>query len=123
VTPLIAAVTLKVPTLLFAVSAFAVATPEELVVAVFEPVKVAEAPLPGTTVKATVTFGTGLPAESVTVACSAVANAVLICALWLFPAVAVTADGLPGVFVRLKTAGVAPVAEAVTVKRRPCYSP
>jgi hypothetical protein len=54
---------------------------------------------------------------SFTVTCSAVVNALPMPALCPVPAVAVTLDGAPGLFVRLKLAGVAtPLTVAVTVK-------
>src|SRR5260221_516857 len=69
--------------------------PEALVVAVFTPpAKVPLAPLDGA-VNVTVTPLTGLLKGSFTVACSCVANAVLIVALCGVPAVAVMLDGLP----------------------------
>jgi hypothetical protein len=73
-----------------AVNASAVATPLLLVVAVAvaEPAKVPLAPLPGA-VNVTTTPLTGLLLASFTVACSAVANAVLTVALCGVPAVAV----------------------------------
>jgi hypothetical protein len=78
-----------------AVNIFAVAMPEALVVAVFTPpAKVPLAPLDGA-VNVTVTPLTGLLKGSFTVACSCVANAVLIVALCGVPAVAVMLDGLP----------------------------
>jgi hypothetical protein len=90
------------PAVLFAVTE-AVATPEALVVAVTVAIL---APLAGP-VKVTVTPLTGLPPESFTVAISGCANAVLICALWGLPLVAVTVAGEPVLFVRLKLAGAA----------------
>ena len=68
--------------MLFAVSAGAVAWPLALVtaVAVAEFPNVALAPLPGAA-NVTVTPLTALPPESLTVACSAVAKAVLMVAL------------------------------------------
>ena len=84
-------------------------------VAVAEPLKLALAPVVGA-VNVTVTPPTGLLPASRTVACSAVANAVLIAALCGVPAVAVTLAAAPAVLVRLKLAGVAtPGADAVTV--------
>ncbi len=83
--------------MLLAVKTAAVATPCALVVAVFTPpAKVPLAPLAGA-VKVTVTPLTGLFRESLTVACSCVANAVLMAALWGVPAVAVMLDGVPAV--------------------------
>jgi hypothetical protein len=100
-----------------AVNAVAVATPLLLVVAV----AVAElpnfplAPLAGA-VKVTTTPLTGLLPASLTVACSAVANAVLTVALCGVPAEAVMLAAVPAVFVRLKLAGVAtPETLAVTL--------
>jgi hypothetical protein len=99
-----------------AVNTGAVATPLAFVVAVFTPpAKVPLAPLPGA-VKVTVTPLTGLPPESLTVACSCVANAVLMVALCGVPAVAVMLAAAPARFVREKFAGEAtPETEAVTV--------
>src|SRR6476659_5056072 len=79
------------PTLPFAVSAGAVATPLAAVtaVAVVWLPKRALAPFSGA-VNVTVTPGTGLLSPSRTVACNAVANAVLIAVLCALPAVAVT---------------------------------
>jgi hypothetical protein len=102
---------------LLAVNAGAVATPLLLVVAVAvdEPLKAPLAPLLGA-VNVTLTPLTGLFPESLTVAWSAVANAVLTTVLCGVPAVAVTLAGEPGLFVRLKLAGAAtPDTLAVTV--------
>jgi hypothetical protein len=79
-----------------AVRVGAVATPLLLVVAVAvnEPLKLALAPEPGA-VNVTVTPLTGLLDASRTVACRAVANAVLIAVLCGVPAVAVIVDGDP----------------------------
>ena len=86
-----------------------------MVTAVADPPKVALAPLDGA-VNVTVTPLTGLPLASVTVACSAVVNAVLIAALCGVPAVAVMFAAAPAVLVRLKLAVVAkPATLAVTV--------
>ena len=100
-----------------AVRVGAVATPLLLVVAVAvnEPLKLALAPEPGA-VNVTVTPLTGLFDASRTVACRAVANAVLIAVLCGVPAVALTVAAIPAVLVRLKLAGVAtPLTDAVTV--------
>jgi hypothetical protein len=80
---------------LLAVNAAAVATPLPFVVAVFTPpAKVPLAPLPGAA-KVTVTPLTALFAASRTVACSAVANAVLIVALCGVPVVGAIVAGGP----------------------------
>lgn len=99
-----------------AVRTGAVATPKAFVVAVLTPpAKVPLAPLAGA-VNVTVTPLTGLLKESLTVACSWVANAVLIVALCGVPAVAETVAAAPAKFVSAKFAGEAtPVTEAVTV--------
>ena len=85
-----------------------------VVVAVADPLKAAPAPVAGA-VKVTDTPLTGLLLVSFTVACSAVANALLTGALCGVPAVA---EMLPAVWarlVRLKLAAVAtPAALAVT---------
>src|SRR5690242_14166771 len=102
---------------LFAVSAGAVACPLAFVtaVAVDDDPNIAFAP-PDGAVNVTVTPLIGLPLASVTVACSAVANAVLIIALCGVPAVAVIFAGAPAMLVRLKLAAVArPATLAVTV--------
>src|SRR5437763_11515973 len=93
-----------------------VATPEPFEVAVFTPpANVPLAPLPGA-VNVTVTPLTPLPKESLTVACSCVANAVLMEALCGVPAVALILAADPARFVREKFAGEAtPETEAVTV--------
>jgi hypothetical protein len=101
---------------LLAVKIAAVATPLAFVTAVFTPpANVPLAPLPGAA-NVTVAPLTGLFDASFTVACSCTANAVLIVALWVVPAVAVMlAGGLPKL-VREKLAGLAtPVTVAVTV--------
>ena len=73
------------------------------------------APLAGA-VNVTVTPATGLFPASRTVACSAVANAVLTTALCGVPAVAAHTGRRPAVLVNVKLAGVAtPGAVAVTV--------
>jgi hypothetical protein len=83
------------PAMLLAVNTAEVATPLELVVAVFTPpAKVPLAPLVGA-VNVTTTPLSKLFAASRTVACSAVANAALIVALCGVPAVAVTLAGGP----------------------------
>ncbi len=95
----------------------AVATPLVLVdaVAVAEPPKVPLAPLAGA-VKVTVAPLTGLPPASFTVACKAVAKAVLMAALCGVPALAAMLAAAPALFVRLKLAEVAtPATDAVTV--------
>jgi hypothetical protein len=100
-----------------AVSDGAVATPLLLVVAVAvaDPPNVALAPLPGA-VNVTVAPLTGLLLESFTMACSAVANAVLIVALCGVPALAVMLAGGPAVLVKLKLADVdTPDTLAVTM--------
>jgi len=86
-----------------------------LVVAVFTPpAKVLLAPLPGG-VKVTTTPLTGLFPESVTVATSGAANAVLIVALCGVPLVAATFAAAPALFVSEKFADVAPAALATTL--------
>ena len=110
------ALTAKLPLMLFAVSAGAVACPLELVtaVAVAEDPNKAAAPVEGA-VNVTVTPLTGLPAESVTVPCRAVENAAPTIALWGVPADAEIFAAGPGVFVRLNTAvPPRPVTLAVT---------
>ena len=106
------------PAVPFAVNVEDVATPLALVVAVVVAVPFANvplAPLPGA-VNVTVTPLTGLFDASRTVACRAVANAVLIAVLCGVPAVAVIVAAVAVVLVRLKLAGVGtPVADAVTV--------
>jgi hypothetical protein len=91
-----------------------VATPLVLVTAVEGPVKLALAPLVGTA-NVTVTPLTGALLALSTVACRAVPNVVLIVVLCDIPAVAVILAGVWAVLVRLKLAGDAPVAVAVTV--------
>jgi hypothetical protein len=81
--------------MLLAVNTGAMATPLELVVAVFTPpTKVPLAPLAGA-VNVTDTPPTGLFPASRTVACSCAANGVLIAVLWDVPAVAVMLAGGP----------------------------
>src|SRR5258707_1232368 len=93
-TPVTEAVTLYgPPTVPLAVKIAAVATPCALVTAVLTPpANVPLAPLVGA-VKVTVTPFTGLLDASLTVACSCVANAVLMVALWGVPAVALILAG------------------------------
>ena len=99
-----------------AVSNGAVAMPLVLViaVAVADPAKEADAPVDGA-VKVTVTPLTGLLPRSVTVAASGVVNGAFTTVLCVAPAVATIATGAPAVLLRLKLAGVAPGAVAVTV--------
>jgi len=94
----------------------AVATPEAFVVAVFTPpANVPLAPLPGAA-NVTVTALTPLPKESLTVAWSCVAKAVLMEALCGVPAVALILAADPARLVREKLAAVpAPGTEAVTL--------
>src|SRR5216683_2852713 len=115
-TPATDAVTLYgPPAVAFAVNVAEVATPLAFVVAVFTPpAKVPLAPLPGA-VNVTNTPFTGLFPASFTVACSCVANAVLIAALCGVPAVAVMLAGAPARLVNEKFADVAPVALATTL--------
>src|ERR1700692_326451 len=103
--------------MLFAVSIAEVATPLAFVPAVFTPPANAPlAPVCAGAVNVTVTPATGLLLASFTVACSAVANAVLIVALCGVPAVAVTFAGVPAVFVSEKLTGVAtPETDAATL--------
>ena len=93
-----------------------VATPEELVVAVFTPpAKVPDAPLVGA-VKVTVTPLTAFPSESFTVALSRLAKAVPTLALCGVPPVAVIEAGLPAWLVSAKLAAFdTPATLAVTV--------
>jgi hypothetical protein len=73
------------------------------------------APVAGA-VKVTETPPIGLPSLSTTVACSAVAKAVLITADCVAPAVALIAAGLPAVFDMLNVAAlVAPEVDAETL--------
>jgi hypothetical protein len=100
-----------------AVSVGAVATPLLLVVAVAvaDPLNFALAPLLGA-VKVTVTPLTRFPPLSFTVACRAVANAVLMVMLCGVPALAVTLAGAPTLLVKLKLAAVpTPDTLAVTL--------
>ena len=106
------------PVVPLAVNVGAIATPDAFVVAMAvraPPVNVPLAPVLGA-VNVTVTPLTGLPPASFTVACSAVAKAVLITALCGVPAVAVIEAGAPAVLVKEKFAGVVtPATAAVTV--------
>ena len=98
-----------------AVKIGAVATPEAFVVAVFAPP--ANVPLGWLAgdVKVTVAPLTALPKESLAVACSWVANAVLTVALCGVPAVAVMVAAAPAKFVSEKFAGAeTPETVAVT---------
>jgi hypothetical protein len=107
--------------MLLAVKTAAVATPCALLTAVFTPpANVPLAPLAGA-VNVTVTPLTGLLRASFTVACMAVANAVLIDALCGVPAVAVMLAGAAAArLVSEKFAGVAtPATDAVTVYAPP----
>ena len=100
-----------------AVSVGELATPLAFVVAVtvVAPPKLPLAPLPGA-VKVTVTPLSALPPESCTVACSAVANALLTVALCGVPPVAAILAAVGAVLVRLKLAGVdTPLTLALTV--------
>jgi hypothetical protein len=105
------------PTVLLAVKVGAVAMPDALVetVAVFNPpVKVPLAPEEGA-VNVTLTFGTGLPLESLTVAVSA-AKALVIATAWGVPLVAAMTLAAPGVLVKLNgAAAVTPYTDALTV--------
>jgi hypothetical protein len=100
-----------------AVKAPELATPLEFVVTVMAvppPVKVPLAPEPGA-VNVTDAPLTGFKKLSFTVAVRAVDNAVLMTVVCDPPLVAVIDAGAPAVFVRLKLAEVAPVADAVTL--------
>src|SRR5579864_7136251 len=80
------------------------------------PGNVAPAPATGTTVNVTtVPAPTGLPPESLTVACSGVAKAVLTAVLCVAPAVAATEAADPGVTVTAVLAEANPGAEALMV--------
>lgn len=118
-------VTVYEPAVVLAVNAAEVATPEALVTAVVAPPeKTAVAPLPGA-VNVTVTPLTGLLKESLTVACSCDAKAVLTVALCGVPDVTTMPAGMPAPPVplaALKAARIAPqlleglsVAEAEAV--------
>ena len=97
-----------------AVNVGAVATPEELVVTAGLPENVPLAPEPGA-MKVTEMLLVGFPNESLTVACSGVANAVLTAALCGVPAVAVIETAAPAVLVSKKLAGPGdPTIAAVT---------
>jgi hypothetical protein len=98
------------------VKVWEVARPEALVVSLsvaVPPANVPDAPEPGA-VKVTETPGTALPYVSLTVAFSALLNAVLIAVDCPDPAVAVTVAAAPGLLVRLKFVDDEP-AVAVTV--------
>ena len=99
-----------------AVNAADVATPEELVVAVFRPpAKVPDAPLVGA-LNVTVTPLTAFPLESFTVTLNRLAKAVPTGALCGVPPVAVIAAGLPDWLVSAKVAPFdTPATLAVTV--------
>src|SRR5260370_38703962 len=100
--------------MLLAVNAGAVATPLEFVFTMGEPPNVPPAPEPGGA-KVTGVLATRFPPASFTVACSVVAKAVLMVALWGVPAVAVMLAGAPVVFAQLKVRGeTTPAADAVT---------
>src|SRR5207245_9347442 len=91
-----------------------VATPEALVATVFDPPKLPPAPLPpGTIRNVTLAPLTGLPNWSLTVATRGFAKAVLVCAVWPPPLVAIMMPA-PGVLVSEKFAD-APSADATTV--------
>lgn len=84
-------------------------------VAVAEDPNAALAPVDGA-VNVTVTPLTGLPLASLTVAWSPVVNAVFTAALCGVPAVVVTLDAIPAVFVMLNLAGAGhPATLAVTM--------
>jgi hypothetical protein len=84
-------------------------------VAVAKPLNVALAPLPGA-VNVTVTPLNTFPPLSLTVACSAVVNAVLTAVFCGVPAVARMLAGAPALFVKLKLADVVtPDTLAVTL--------
>src|SRR5258708_5665047 len=101
----------------------AVATPCALVTAVFTPpANVPLAPLVGA-VNVTVTPFTGLLDASLTVACSCVANAVLMVALWGVPAVAVMLDGVPAALATAKFAGEATPQTAAEPVEGPATRP
>jgi len=103
------------PAVALAVNTAEVATPLAFVVAVFTPpANVPLAPLPGG-VKVTTTPLTGLFPESVTVATSGAAKAVLIVALCPEPLVAATLAAEPALLVSEKFVDVAPVALATTL--------
>jgi hypothetical protein len=105
-----------VPAVPFAVNDTEVATPAELVVAVFTPpAKLPLAPLAGA-VNVTVAPETGFPKESFTVAWKGLANAVLMAVVCGVPPVAVIDAGAPAVLVRAKPGFVINVpTPAVTV--------
>src|SRR5260221_10326920 len=112
-TPLTVAVTEYEPATVLAVNVGAVATPLALVVTVALAPNVPEAPDNGAA-NVTLTPAIGLLDASLTVACSPVANAVVIAALCGVPAVAVMLAGAPAVLVIEKLAGATPLAVAVT---------
>src|SRR5262245_52510175 len=98
--------------MVLAVNVGAVATPPASVVTVAYPLNFPLAPLAGAA-NVTDTPEAGLPFASVTVACSAIANAVFTATLCGVPAVAVIMPGGPAVLVRLKLAGAAtPLVDA-----------
>jgi hypothetical protein len=103
--PVTFAVTEKLPCCPLAVSVVAVATPLALVLAVVvsDPAKLPLAPDAGAE-KVTVTPLTGLLPASFTVACRAVAKAVLMMVLCGVPNVVVMLAAGPATFVRLKLA-------------------
>jgi hypothetical protein len=77
--------------------------------------KVPLAPFDGA-VNVTLTLDTKFPDASFTIACNAVANAVVIVADCPPPVVAVTEAGAPGLLVRLKLAlALTPPTDAVTL--------
>src|SRR5258705_44491 len=100
--------------MVFAVNAGAVATPPALVVTMGLAPKAPEAPAPGAA-NVPLTPDIPLPTESATLACNAVANAVLTCALCGVPAVALMLVAAPGLLVSEKLAGNAtPLTVAAT---------
>ena len=80
-----------------------------------EPPRVALAPVDGT-LNVTVTFGTGLPEPSVTMATTGFVKAVLIWAVCPTPLDAATVAGAPAVLTSEKLPGEAPAALATTLK-------
>jgi hypothetical protein len=116
VAPATLAVIVYAPVCPFAVKLGAVAIPLTVTaVAVGDPLKAALAPLLGAVNVTVIPLSKLLPA-SLTVACRAVAKAVLTIALCGVPLVAVILAGGPALFVRLKLAPVAtPETVAVTV--------
>src|ERR1700680_1738223 len=103
--------------MVWAVNTAAVATPLALVTAVFTPpANVPLAPVCAGAVNVTVTPEIRLLLASFTVACSAVANAVLIVGLGGFPPVAAIVAAAPALLVRAKLAEVAtPETDAATL--------